>query len=269
MADIREICEFLDELAPARLAEDWDNVGLLVGDPARPAQRVMTCLTVTPDSAQEAVQERADLIVTHHPLPFRPLDRLTVESTAGRLLWELIGARISVFRPHTSWDSACDGINQQLAVGMGLQEIRPLTPTDPLQPDEGSGRWGQFPSPKTLAELIKRTQQFLSIQGLHYVGKPSKLIRRAAVACGSAGQFLQPAQRAGCELLLTGETSFHGCLEAAALGVALILPGHYASERFAVETLAEQLQRQFPAVQVWASRTEQDPLIWAPNGIAE
>ena len=91
MANIREICEFLEALAPARLAEDWDNVGLLVGDPTRAARRVMTCLTVTMDSAREAVQEQVDLIVTHHPLPFRPLHRLTVETTAGRLLWELIG----------------------------------------------------------------------------------------------------------------------------------------------------------------------------------
>ena len=72
-------------------------------------------------------------------------------------------------------------------------------------------------------------------------------------------------QRVGCELLVTGETNFHTCLEAAALGMALILPGHYASERFAVETLAEHLQRQFPATAVWASRTEQDPLVWASS----
>jgi dinuclear metal center YbgI/SA1388 family protein len=265
MADIREICEFLDALAPARLAEDWDNVGLLVGDPARPAQRVMTCLTVTPESAQEAMQGKVDLIVTHHPLPFRPLHRLTVDTTAGRLLWELIGQQISIYSPHTSWDSAREGINQQLAVGLGLQAIQPLESADSLQADEGSGRWGQLPRSQPLSALIDATRQFLSIKGLHYVGRLSDAVQRVAVACGSAGQFLPSAQRVECELLVTGETSFHTCLEAAASGVALILPGHYASERFALETLAKHLQRQFPAAEVWASRTERDPLAWVSS----
>ncbi len=92
MPAIRDVCELLETSGTRRLAEDWDNVGLLVGDPDRPVGRIMTCLTVTPASAQEAVQERADLIVTHHPLPFRPLNRLTVDTTTGRLLWQIIGA---------------------------------------------------------------------------------------------------------------------------------------------------------------------------------
>ena len=92
MPAIREVCEVLEAWAPQRLAEDWDNVGLLVGDLDRPVARIMTCLTVTPESADEAVRERADLIVTHHPLPFRPLNRLTVDTTTGRLLWQIIGA---------------------------------------------------------------------------------------------------------------------------------------------------------------------------------
>ncbi len=78
-----------------------------------------------------------------------------------------------------------------------------------------------------------------------------------------AGQFLSAAHRVGCTVLVTGETSFHHCLEASALGVSLILPGHYASERFAMETLAERLRQHDPTVQVWASRTERDPLRWA------
>ncbi|HUE72002.1 MAG TPA: Nif3-like dinuclear metal center hexameric protein, partial [Pirellulaceae bacterium] len=89
MTTLREICTFLDEFAPPHLAEEWDNVGLLVGDPAQAIGRVMTCLTITPASSSEAVRERADLIVTHHPLPFKPLKRLTSDHTPGRLLLSL------------------------------------------------------------------------------------------------------------------------------------------------------------------------------------
>src|SRR5262245_23502074 len=119
MHTVSDVAQFLDEFAPAALAESWDNVGLLVGDFDRKVERVMTCLTITPDSAREAVESGADLVVSHHPLPFRPIKRLTVDTSEGRLLWQLMGAGISVFSPHTAFDSAEQGINQRLATGLG------------------------------------------------------------------------------------------------------------------------------------------------------
>ena len=92
MIELQSICGFLQEFAPPHLAEEWDNVGLLVGDPKKRVSRLMTCLTVTPASADEAVRDGAELIVTHHPLPFRPLKRLTTDHTPSRLLLQLIGA---------------------------------------------------------------------------------------------------------------------------------------------------------------------------------
>jgi len=109
------ICDFLDQFAPPVLAAEWDNVGLLVGDRTQKVERVLTCLTITPAVAAEAIRERADLIVTHHPLPFRPLKRLTADEPAGRLLLDLIRAGVAIHSPHTAFDSAAAGINQQLA----------------------------------------------------------------------------------------------------------------------------------------------------------
>ena len=261
MTTLREICQFLDHFAPPRLAEEWDNVGLLVGDPSQPVSRLMTCLTITPASAAEAVRERADLIVTHHPLPFKPLKRLTSDHTPGRLLLSLIRAGIAVHSPHTAFDSAAAGINQQLAEGIGLTGIAPLVPAadDKLL---GSGRYGTLSQPLSLAALAEKLKRFLQIDRVQTVGDVNTQITTAAVACGSAGSFLEPAMRAGCQLLVTGETSFHTCLEAEAGGMALLLTGHYASERFAVERLADVLAREFAALSIWASRDERDPLTW-------
>ena len=103
---------------------------------------------------------------------------------------------------------------------------------------------------------------FLGISGLQIVGETSATIQKVAVACGSAGQFLASARQAGCDCLITGETNFHTCLEAEATGVALVLPGHYSSERFALETLAETLAVEFPGLTIWASKQEADPLRW-------
>ncbi len=262
MIPLQVVCDYLDQFAPPQLAEDWDNVGFLVGDPQRSIRRIMTCLTVTPASADEAVAERADLIVTHHPLPFRPLKRLTTDSTPGRLLLRLIRADVAIFSPHTAFDSAATGINQQLAEGLGLIDIAPLIAKTDQTPILGSGRFGSLPQPATLAELIGRLKAFLQLSGLHVVGDPMQPCCRVAVACGAAGEFLEPARQAGCDTLVTGETNFHTCLEAEAQGIALLLPGHFASERFAVETLAATLAAQFPALTVWPSRHENDPLRW-------
>lgn len=261
MTTIQQICDFLIEFAPPVLAEDWDNVGLLVGDAARSASRVMTCLSVTPESATEAVREQADLIVSHHPFPFRPLKQLTTDTTVGRLLLQLVAAGVAVHSPHTAFDSAATGINQQLAEALGLGDIRSLVDS-PHIPDLGTGRYGQLPHPQSLDVVADRLQGFLGIRGLQAVGSRDRLVRSIAVACGSAGQLLAAARRVDCDLFITGEASFHTCLEAQAAGMAMLLPGHFASERFAVEKLAKILARQFPQARVWASQSESDPLEW-------
>jgi dinuclear metal center YbgI/SA1388 family protein len=259
---IQGICDFLDSVAPARLAEEWDNVGLLVGDRERPVERVMTCLTTTPGTVGEAIEGRADLIVTHHPLPFQPLKRITTDSLPGRMLLRLAEQRIGVYSPHTAFDSASAGINQRLAEGLELTEIVPLVRwvDDPLQ--LGAGRRGVLRAPRRLAQVAERVKEFLGVPGLHMVGHPASEMRSIAVACGSAGHLLEAAREAGCDLLVTGEMRFHKCLEAQASDLAVLLPGHFASERFAVELLANMLRQQFAPLEVWASQHETDPLVW-------
>src|SRR3972149_5458360 len=198
MNTIQSIITFLEQFAPPHLAEKWDNVGLLVGDRGREARKVMTCLTITPESAAEALEEKANLIVTHHPLPFTPLKQLTTDTTAGRLLWDLIGQRIAIYSPHTAFDSAREGVNQRLAAGLGLRGITPLIP------DEngcGSGRWGWLEEPLSLAQLGERLKQFLRINRLGIVGEPECPMRTVAVACGAAGGRLGAARSVGWRVL--------------------------------------------------------------------
>jgi dinuclear metal center YbgI/SA1388 family protein len=261
MTTVADLCRFLDEFAPPQLAAEWDNVGLLVGDAAASIEKVMTCLTITPATAAEAIRQRAGLIVTHHPLPFKPMKRLTTDQPASRMLLDLIRAGIAIHSPHTAFDSAAAGINQQLAEGLGIVDIEPLEPAM-RDASLGSGRCGRLAPPASLAEVASQLKHFLKIAGLQMVGDPQTRISRLAVACGSAGEFLDAAIKNGCQLLVTGETRLHTCYEAEARGIALLLPGHYPSERFGVERLAEIVARQFPSLKVWASRDERDPLCW-------
>lgn len=256
---VQDVGAFLDAYAPSHLAENWDNVGLLVGDASQEIARVMTCLTVTPESLDEAIQERVNLIVTHHPLPFQPVKRVTADTTPGRLLLDAIRHGIAIYSPHTAFDSALDGINQWLASGIGLTGIEPLR-ASANQSAIGTGRCGTPVRAGTLADLATEIKRFLQVGQLQIVGSLEMPLQKIAVGCGSAGSFLEDAKRSGCNVFVTGETSFHTCLEARASKIGLILTGHYASERFAVERLAEILARQFPELQVWASRMESDPI---------
>ena len=254
------ICQLLAGIAPLDFAEDWDNVGLLAGDRAMQVERVMTCLTLSPDVAEEALREKADLVVTHHPIPFQPVRRITSDSIAGGVLWNLIRGGVAVYSAHTAFDSAAQGINQTWAESLGLTQIRPII--DP--PDEGrlgSGRWGELPRPRVATEIIRQCADLVSMPGTpRAVGRLDQPIARVGVACGSGGSFIAKAHRRGCQLLITGEATLHACLEARSLGITLGLLGHYWSERFAMERLAAQIAEGSPELIVWASREESDPI---------
>ncbi len=128
MTTVAEIAAWLEQFAPAHLAEPWDNVGLLWGDPAGTADRIMTCLSVTPRTAAEAVRERAGLIVSHHPVLFREVKRIRADLADTGHLWTLARAGIAIASPHTAFDNTRGGINDWLCECLGILEATPLRP---------------------------------------------------------------------------------------------------------------------------------------------
>lgn len=262
---LAEILNFLQQFAPLDLAEEWDNVGLLVGDENASIHRVMTCLTLTPDVAEEAIDKNVDLIVSHHPILFRSVKQLTSSTIEGKLLLRLIQNSIAVYSPHTAFDSASLGINQRLANDLGLTSVAPIRPLQKVGlPDgSGSGRHGKLHQPMQLATFLDRVREVLGIRHLQYVGDLSMEVCKIAVACGSAADFLRDAHDLGCDVLLTGEARFHACLDARNLGTALILAGHYATERPAVAQLADAITASMPDIQTWVSQVESDPIEWS------
>ncbi|NMC21759.1 MAG: Nif3-like dinuclear metal center hexameric protein [Thermogutta sp.] len=261
MLTVGQVVDFLESFAPSRLAEDWDNVGLLVGSLERRVRKIMTCLTLTERTAGEAVEREAGLVIAHHPLPFRPQRRWTTDTPAGKVLWDLAATRVCVYSPHTAFDSASRGINQLLAEKIGLQDIRPLVP-DAETPELGVGRQGTLPAELSLLECAQLVKNVLGIKYARAAGSPQMPIQRLAVGCGAADDLLDAAAAAGCQAFLVGEARFHTCLDAEFRGIGMLMVGHYASERFAVEHLASVLQEQFPQVEVWPADTEDDPIRW-------
>jgi dinuclear metal center YbgI/SA1388 family protein len=128
MPTVADLVTYLDRFAPPPTAADWDNVGLLAGDPAGPADRILTCLTVTPEVVAEAVADGAQLVVSHHPVLFRGAKKLTPATPDGRLLLPLLRAGVAVYSPHTAFDNCPGGINDGLCRRLGLTGVQPLRP---------------------------------------------------------------------------------------------------------------------------------------------
>jgi dinuclear metal center YbgI/SA1388 family protein len=363
---IADVVRWLGEFAPFRLAESWDNVGLLWGDPQAPVTRVMTCLTITSETSREAIDGRAELILSHHPILFRGAKQVRTDTVEGGILWALARAGVSVASPHTAFDNTNGGINHGLASRFGLVEVGPLRagggvgepefkivvfaprsdreavlnaafaagagriglyeecsysgmgfgtffgtegadptvgrpgrrervrewrvevicpaqrradvleairsahsyeepaidvyPLAPSREAPGAGRLGRLVTPRTLDEFARLVAETLKAPGLLCVGPPERLVEWVAIACGAGDDFVPDAARAGADVLLTGESRYHRALEAQALGLGLIVAGHHATERPGVEDLADRVQAAFPDLEVWASRTETDPL---------
>jgi len=261
MPTISQVTEALEHMAPLRLAAEWDSVGLLIGTHRPLIARVMSCLSLTPEVAAEAVREHADMVVTHHPLPFRPVSRITADTSTGRVLLELIHAGIAVWSSHTAWDSAAGGINDQLAALLGLDHVTPIEP-DAIHPLAGFGRAGTAPEGMSVAQLSNHIAGRLRAKGVQVVGSPDRPASRVGIVCGSGGDSLAAVKQAGCTTFLTGEIKLHQALEARAMGLAVIAVGHHASERFSMGVLAGRLAEAVPGLSCWDSRDETDPIEW-------
>lgn len=257
---IQDIITHMESICPPELAASWDNTGLLLGDPGQSVAAIMTCLSLSRRTCQEAVGRKADLVISHHPVPFRPVPQITTVDLTGWILWQLSRQGIAIYSPHTAFDSAAEGINQQLAERFGLRDIRPLRPLA-HDPGLGEGRFGQLPEEMPLLQFAQHVKQVLGLREVRLVGSLQMGVSRVAVACGAAGEFLEDARRVPCQALVLGETNYHTCLRAEFFGVGLVIVGHHASERHGVERLASVLRDRFPQLDVWASQAEQDPVI--------
>ncbi|MBU6174262.1 MAG: Nif3-like dinuclear metal center hexameric protein [Planctomycetes bacterium] len=258
MKPLVEILHVLQDIAPLETAEAWDNVGLLVGDPDRNVERLMTCLTVTSVTLGEAIENQVDLLISHHPIPFKPVGRITPESVTGRLLLQAIENRVSIYSPHTAWDNCRDGINAQLAKILRLESVQPVHGFrgGPVVDGLGAGRFGNFSIPISIDALRSRLMDKLPTALFRATHSNDHLVKRIGIVCGSGGSMLHAVKHAGCDAFLTGEATYHQCLEAEAMGIAVCMIGHHASEAFAMSMLADLVRQSLPSLSVFSSKKE-------------
>ncbi len=239
---LSNIIDILEELAPASLAEDWDNPGLQVGQRSQIIQKIMIALDPTLANLKTAHRRRAQLLLTHHPLIFTPLTHFDMETFPVNVIFKAMRDGISIVAAHTNLDVSQGGINDMLAQIFELQDATPLQKRGDSNTDKvGLGRIGLLPEAKSLDEMGETVKEKLGSQAVKIVGKGDRLISRVAVVGGSGGSLVSFAAEAGADLLITGDVGHHHSLEAESTGLALIDGGHFHTEKAALSLFADQL----------------------------
>ncbi|OQX18108.1 MAG: Nif3-like dinuclear metal center hexameric protein [Desulfobulbaceae bacterium A2] len=239
------LLEVLEGIAPAFLAEPWDNIGLLVGHPAEEVRGILIGLDPTAELLAQAQTLHCNTVITHHPAIFHPLKRLVYDLPQATLLRQATLAGLQLIACHSNLDNVCGGLNDLLAESLGLERCRPL---QPLTADgaEGAGRIGELAQPLAPEEFLALVEATLTPPWLLAAGRPPQTIRRVAL-CGGSGSFLaEAAWRLGAEVYLTAEVKHADARWAEAAGLWLLDAGHFATEVPVIAALARRLQESLP-----------------------
>ncbi|MFG1777118.1 Nif3-like dinuclear metal center hexameric protein [Micromonospora sp. NPDC049048] len=255
----------LERHYPPAWAEDWDRVGLVLGEPSAPVRRVLCVVDVVPETVAEALDAAVDMIVAHHPLLLRGVSSVAPTTYKGRIVHQLIKSDVALYVAHTNADVAAPGVSDALAARFGLTGLRPLHRPAPGSPAHGDGRGigriGELPEPMTLAELTRHAAAVLpaTTWGVRAAGDPGRIVRTLAVSGGAGDGFLADATAAGVDAYLTADLRHHPASEhLAASGPALLDAAHWATERPWLDDLAALL-REATGVETLVSDRDTDP----------
>lgn len=237
----KDIFNNLCALAPLTLQLDFDNSGFLFGREAAAVTKVLLALDVTTDVVYEAIEQQAELIISHHPLIFSPLKSVTDEK-----LLKLARHQIGVISMHTNLDIAQGGVNDVLMTALGAEIISALD-------EDGCGRVGTLEKPMTMGEFLPFCKSVLKTAGLRYYDS-GREVSKLAVMGGSGGGSLETAHRLGCDTYLTADLKYHQFLEARELGINLIDGDHFCTENLILSALAQRLRIAFPETEFFLSK---------------
>jgi len=240
---LRDVVVVLEELYPPSIAQSWDRVGLVTGDPEQPVERILVALDPTLAVIEEARARHADLLVTHHPLLLRGVHSVATTSAKGASITGLVVGDIALYVAHTNADVAADGVSAALARAAGLTATEPLVVVE----DQPLGRVGRLPAPTTLASFATELHAALpaAASGLRVAGPPDATVETVAVLGGAGDDQFDAVRVSGADVYVTADLRHHPALEAReeARGGPpyLVDAGHWSSEAVWLPALRDAL----------------------------
>ena len=241
----RDIISVIESFAPLSIQENWDNSGLCVGSEDDEVTSVLLGLDCTPELVDEAVECGADMIVTHHPLIFSGLKKISPDDQVGAAVIKAIKAGISIYAAHTSADKVIAGVSGAMASRLGLVNVSIL---DEDGEGTGLGVVGDLPQPVTAAEAVTLVKERFGLKALRSSRPVEGMISRVAMCGGSGGSLIKAAMASGAQLYLSGDISYHNFFTRD--GFMIMDIGHYESEIEIVDILFSLLRKNFPTFAV-------------------
>lgn len=256
------IAEAINQSVPEVIQEEWDNSGIQICIDDREVNKILVCLEITEEVADEAMIHGVDMIVCHHPLIFGGIKNIDGTASYGRTLLKLIRAGISVYASHTPFDRIEGGNNDVLAKQLGLTDIAPLGDSGGLDlcrtgliPTVGKMKLDFFTA--YVAKCLEIDPRF--VRG---AGDPDRGISKVAVCSGAGTEFAAAAATAGCDVLVTGDVKHHHALDAKSLDICIVDAGHYGTEKFFAETMKKRLTDILgDNVEILESHVNTDPFV--------
>jgi len=252
MPTVGDLLDFLCELAPVYLADDGDNIGLLVGGQASQISAVICALDITDDVVSEALDKGAGLIISHHSVIYKPLDCITDDNCP--VVLRMIRHGISAICMHTNLDRVRGGVNDELARRLGLQNVRALDDPGGPSPLLRVGEIDEMPA----RDFAAKVKNDLGARSVKYVDGGSA-VKRVCVGGGACGDYLAAVMPVA-DAFVTSDLKYHHFCDAARAGFTLVDAGHFATENVVIAPLAERVKERFPEISVDISQRLQDPV---------
>lgn len=244
MTLVSDIISYMNELYPESLAEEWDNVGLLVGRKDKSVKKVLLTLDVDINVVNEAVENSVDIIISHHPVIFNPLKSITEETNEGKMFSLLIKNDISVYSAHTNLDMADGGLNDYAAnlLGINIEGI--------LSEETGLGRYGSYDKEYTLNDIVLICEKVFEEDKIRFVGDKNKKVEKVAIVTGSGMSEIDKCYEKKIDLFITGDVKYSGAREALNNNLCIIDAGHYGTEFIVVDLLYDVLIKKFSDIEL-------------------
>jgi len=248
---LKEIMNWIEEIAPLHLQESYDNSGLIIGDEDQVISKAVVCLDADEAVMEYARENCAQLVISHHPCVFRPLKTFSPKSPEGSILYSAVANGIAVYSAHTNFDSARGGIGDMICHELGLDGVHVLVPGSDPDPGHGIGRWGSYRTPVSFGDFLGILGARLGIRSMREVGKRPGQVSRVAVLNGSYDKsFVDDLLSVKPDVLLTGDLKYHDALALRYHGIYAIDAGHYRTEVIFVRGLSGMLKKAFPNLDV-------------------
>ena len=242
---VRDIINVIEEFAPSSIQEGWDNSGLCIGSPDDEVTSILLALDCTPELIDEAVECGADMIVTHHPLIFSGLKKISSDDLVGRAVIKAIKNGISIYAAHTNADKVLSGVSGAMARRLGLENVSILA-------DEGDGTGlgvvGTLPQPLTSRQALELVKEKFGLKVVKSSKPVEGPVTKVAMCGGSGASLIKAAQKAGAQLYISGDISYHNFFTQNDFMIMDI--GHYESEIDIVEILFSLIKKNFPTFAV-------------------